>query len=286
MAKVIICIHGRANKPDAAELESWWKLSIDEGLGKNLGTSLGNVPLKLAYYSDIYYDSPLNPAEMDEPYIEAKSPLQPYRRRIVDRIRSAFGNLADNPLDWLEEHSAIFSRLARAVLERVMTDLGDYYSDAQRRAQTQKRLIDLIVEHRNDEILLISHSMGTIVAYDVLRNLGRSPEHAGTEVSHFVTMGAPLGLTAVQGNIMKHHNDRLRTPSCVTRNWINFSDPQDYVCLDSHLADEYEPNSKQIRVRDRMVCNEYVNKKGESNEHKSYGYLRTPEVSRMVARFL
>jgi triacylglycerol esterase/lipase EstA (alpha/beta hydrolase family) len=204
----------------------------------------------------------------------------------LDRIRGAFGNWADSPLDWLEESSAIFSKLSKKVLTKVMTDLGEYYSDATKRQKTQSRLIDLIHRHRNDEILLISHSMGTIVAYDVLRALGRSPNFTGVAVEHFVTMGSPLGLTAVKGNIVKDHNERLRTPSCVSRTWVNFSDPQDRVCMDSHLRDEYDRNSRRIKVQDVMVCNEYIGRNGESNEHKSYGYLRTPEVSKLVASFL
>lgn len=286
MAKVIIGIHGRANKPAQETLEDWWRKSIDEGLEKNLGASLGSTPVTLAYYRDIYFDTPLKVKKMDEPYLEAKTTPQPYRRRVLDRIRGAFGDWADNPLDWLEEHSAVFSKLSKKVLRKVMTDLGDYYSKAEKRQGTQNRLVDLIDKHRNDEILLISHSMGTIVAYDVLRALGRSPDFAGVAVEHFVTMGSPLGLTAVKGNIVQDHHERLRTPSCVSRTWVNFSDPQDYVCIDSHLRDEYDRNSRRIKVQDVMVCNEYVGKNDKSNEHKSYGYLRTPEVSKLVASFL
>jgi hypothetical protein len=286
VAKVIICIHGRANKPAPKTLEDWWRKSIDEGLNKNLGIGLGDVPVKLAYYSDVFYDKPQKVKDMDEPYLEAKTTPQPYHRRIMDRIRGAFGNWADNPLDWLEENSAMFSKLAKKVLRKVMTDLGAYYGNAEKRSQTQQSLIALIDDHRDDEILLISHSMGTIVAYDVLRQLGRSPDFAGITVEHFVTMGAPLGLTAVKGNIVQDHNERLRTPSCVSRTWVNFSDPQDFVCIDSHLRDEYDENSRRIKVSDVMVCNEYVDGNGNPNEHKSYGYLRTPEVSDLVSRFL
>jgi hypothetical protein len=58
------------------------------------------------------------------------------------------------------------------------------------------------------------------------------------------------------------------------------------IRIGSHLADEYDENSRRIGVRDVMVCNEYVSPSGGPNEHKSYGYLRTPEVSDHIARFL
>ena len=129
--------------------------------------------------------------------------------------------------------------------------------------------------------MIVAHSMGAIVAYDVLRLIGQRSPDTQIPVPHLVTIGAPLGLTPVKGEILKAHNGRLRTPSVVTRAWANFSDPDDYVCLDTHLADDYDSNSSGIEVRDRLVHNDYAD-----NPHKSYGYLRTPELSEHVARFL
>ena len=284
MAKVIIGIHGRSNKPESNTLRSWWKLSMEEGLNKNLDESLGNLEFEMAYYADVYYDAPDPDEENTEPYIKAEDgELKRYKRGILDRIRATAGNWLDNPLDWLEENSNLFSSLAKAVTKKVLKDLGKYYNEPASREKIMKRLQTLLAEHKDDEIILISHSMGTIVAYDVLRELGRSPDHQGIKIEHFITMGAPLGLTVVKGNIVDADKRKLRTPSCVANSWVNFSDPDDHVALDSHLADDYDPNSAGIKVKDVLVCNEYKGKDGKPNEHKSYGYLRTPEFSEHLA---
>jgi len=282
MSKVIICIHGRSNKPEPGTLRKWWKNSIDEGLKENATISLGSTELEMAYYADIHYiDGPVSDNKNKEPYKKAKKgAVKPYKEGVIDRIRKVAGNWFDTPIDWLEEHSHIFSALARSVSKRLLKDLGEYYSDKETRAKVNDRLTKLLLEHKDDEIILVSHSMGTIVAYEVLRELGRKREYPGFILEHFITMGSPLGLTVVKGNALGSYK-KLRTPSCVRGSWVNFSDPDDYVCLDSHLADDYESNSFAVKVKDILVCNDYP-----KNEHKSYGYLRTPEFSHHLSSLL
>jgi hypothetical protein len=282
MAKVIICIHGRSNKPEDGTLRNWWKNSVEEGLTQSTAALLGTTSFEMAYYADIHYvGGPVPDNENDEPYRKAKKgAIKDYQQGLIDRLRERSGNWLDNPVDWLEEHSHLFSALGRRVAKKVLEDLGEYYSDRAVRTRVNDRLRSLLVEHREDEIILVSHSMGCIVAYEVLRELGRSRDYPGFVLEHFVTMGSPLGLTVVKGNTLGTHG-RLRTPSCVRGSWVNFSAPQDFVALDAHLADDYLPNSFGIQVRDALICNDYP-----GNEHKSYGYLRTPEFSRHLASLL
>ena len=62
---------------------------------------------------------------------------------------------------------------------------------------------------------------------------------------------------------------------------------KDPVALDVHLWDDYAKNAGNIRVEDDLVLNDYPkNAKGDINHHKSYGYLRTPEVSKHIRDFL
>jgi hypothetical protein len=125
--------------------------------------------------------------------------------------------------------------------------------------------------------------MGSIVAYDVLRDIGRSEESMikNIKVEHFVTLGSPLGLTPVKGHILKNHNDKIRTPSCVNKNWKNFSDPQDLICFDSHLSDDYAVNSMGISVTDILVANDC-----KGDPHYIFGYLITPEFSAYLKDFM
>ena len=59
------------------------------------------------------------------------------------------------------------------------------------------------------------------------------------------------------------------------------------MAADIHLRDDYLENARGIRVEDDLVSNDYhAPGSGKANPHKSYGYLRAPELSRHVARFL
>ena len=138
--------------------------------------------------------------------------------------------------------------------------------------------------------MLIAHSMGTIIAYDVLRDIGQ--EDPAFEIAHFVTIGSPLGLPHVKAKIIEERDydgqgrERVRTPSVVSAKWVNYADRKDPVALDTYLSDDYGPNAKEIQVEDDLVMNGYLSPKGEPNHHKSYGYLRTPELSEHIRDFL
>ena len=145
-----------------------------------------------------------------------------------------------------------------------------------------------VVKHRDHEIMLIAHSMGTIISYNVLRDIGKTDKDF--KVPYFVTIGSPLGLSHVKNRI-KEDRKKARSPSIVTERWVNLSDRRDPVAFDMHLRDDFGPNTLGVRVVDDLVLNDYdyekhQGQKSDPNPHKSYGYLRTPEMSHLIAEFL
>jgi pimeloyl-ACP methyl ester carboxylesterase len=150
----------------------------------------------------------------------------------------------------------------------------------------RKRLADVLDQHKDDEIFLIAHSMGTIVAYDVL-----VLQLTHSEIDTFATIGSPLGIPTVISKIAAEYkkifNDSLKpsTPASVKRYWYNFSDVEDKVAMNYNLADDYEANESGIKAIDFTVNNNYI-MNGVKNPHKSFGYLRTPEFSKALFEFL
>ena len=283
MAKTIICIHGRLNKPQESTLINWWKSAIKEGLDKNTASSLNFPIIEMAYHADISYpDGPIPDDNVDYPYKRAKrGALKFYKEDLFDHLKETAGSILGDTFDRLFESYPILSETSQTILESYLEDLSKYYSDKVRREEINKRLKEILLHYKDNEIILVAHSMGSIIAYDVLRELGRDTAHPGFIVEHLFTIGSPLGLIPIKGNILNNHK-KLRTPSCVRTSWLNFSDPHDIVCcLDPYLKDDYEPNSSSIRVEDILVHNDYP-----GNEHSSYGYLRTPEFSNRLALLL
>ncbi len=305
MGKIIIGIHGLANKPKEGVLEGWWKKSIAEGLTKNCEIHDPDFKFKIVYWAKYLYKHPMHRDEAfsfdklynHEPYIEAqKGDLKTYQDSWKDTVRAGAFNIVGAAIDKLKKDFEM-DHLADEVLSKFLKDLAFYYDEKRLLKNSQgqmERASDVLKnelkmtlkEAKDKEIMLIAHSMGTIIAYDALRELGRSDNDV--KVSSFVTIGSPLGLPHVKHKIIEQcpYDPVVRTPSIVTESWVNFADRKDLVALDIHLRDDYKENGAGIRVQDDLVFNNYKNSEGEGNAHKSYGYLRTPELSRHVASFL
>jgi hypothetical protein len=116
--------------------------------------------------------------------------------------------------------------------------------------------------------VVIAHSLGTVIAYDVLSE----PGFAGRTVPLLVTLGSPLGYTEIQDVITKP----LRLPAPVQL-WANFADPLDVVALDTSLADEFQGAP---RIIDARVDNP------SPNNHAACGYLAASRVRSTVTAAL
>jgi hypothetical protein len=116
--------------------------------------------------------------------------------------------------------------------------------------------------------VVIAHSLGTVIAYDVLSE----PALAGRRVPLLVSLGSPLGYTEIQDVITKP----LRLPAPVQL-WANFADPLDVVALDTSLADEFQGAP---RIIDARVDNP------SPNNHAACGYLGASRVRSTVTAAL
>jgi len=284
MSKIIILIHGRSNKPQQSTLRRWWLNAMNDGL-EFIDAPLINesvTPADMAYYADVYHNQPELAADVAEPYLPPRDgEIKVYQDSLLDYLRDIGGEIVGAGIDAFESLTGVLWGVAEQVIEELLADLHAYYFDEIKREAIQQRLIEKIVQYQHNEIILISHSMGSIVAYDVLRRMGTDAQYNGIDVEHFVTLGAPLGFAPVKSKIVEQNNGQLRTPSIVSRSWSNFADGRDIVTLDTRLSDDFAPNSQGIKVIDDRVACDYPD-----NPHKSYGYLRTPEFSTLLSGLL
>ncbi len=274
MSKMIIGIHGLANKPAEKTLANWWEKSMLEGLQVNCKLSLDALDFESVYWADVMYKKP-DPAP--DKYRKAKKgELKYYDEGWIDYIRETLLDFGGDVVDSMKEMLGM-DALAEKVLKSKLKDLYRYYEKPTIRNELRARLRQVILDNKDKRLMIVAHSMGTIIAYDVLRELGR--EDSSLSIEHFVTIGSPLGLPHVKYKIMEE-SPLIRTPS-VVKKWSNLADRRDPVALDIHLRDDYEANYAGVRVNDDLVMNDW----GGIN-HKSYGYLRTPEFSDLLKNFI
>ncbi|MCU0980845.1 MAG: S8 family peptidase, partial [Pirellulaceae bacterium] len=170
--------------------------------------------------------------------------------------------------------------IARAFLERFLKDVAAYFYQPGIRKRIQDRLRAEIKRH-NEPFVLVSHSLGTIVAFEVLSD----PQLRRPDCSLLVTMGSPLGIQEVQ-EALQDLDNQLIVPARV-RAWHNFADRFDPVALDAGLGNDFKPRGATngaVRVIDRRILNERTVSLRQFNPHSSLGYLSHPDVRTVVHR--
>ncbi len=300
MSKIIIAIHGLGNKPPLGLLEKWWKRSLHDGL-KLIGRPHENFNFYMTYWADTLHSEPLDPTEtdpnrelfLDETYTEPNFPQvqkkKKLRRKIFDYLRNSFDKLLFKEIMDLNVES-----ITHSFVHYYFRDLEIYYSDKYLentdpprfpKDVIRERLVNALKKYDSKKICLIAHSMGSIIAYDVLMK-----EVPGINIDTFITIGSPLGQPPVLSKIKSEHNipqeEKLRMPDNISTAWYNLFDHDDQVAIVNNLSKNFSSNRNKITIQDLVVRNGYSNLSGTKNPHKSYGYLRTPEVALIIHEFL
>lgn len=132
-------------------------------------------------------------------------------------------------------------------------------------------------------VMLIGHSMGSIIAYDALWQL--SHEYADpVRIDLLLTLGSPLGQRLIQKKINGHADvGRWRYPTIV-RTWKNIFAVGDLTAIDPWFANDFEEMTDMDLVEDiedNEVWNSY-RLNGELNVHSEYGYLVNEKTAQIV----
>ena len=135
-------------------------------------------------------------------------------------------------------------------------------------------------------VLLVAHSMGSVIAYDALWEMSRD-ERDDLQVDLFLTMGSPLGQGYLQRRILGHdHSGRERYPANIRR-WVNLSAVGDMTAVNPFLKDDFEEMLELgliERIEDIEIFN-FFRHQGELNVHAEYGYLVNKVTAAAVAEW-
>jgi hypothetical protein len=169
----VVLVHGRAAQWEIPELmQRDWESALRYGL-ERVGSTIPrkDIDVRYAFYGDLWRPDFKQPL----PKIEG-----------APRRAQEFGlpGVSDISL-WFDEHVGV----GGALIDYLLRDLDDYYSDPEVRAGTNARLIDHLAGLKAGErAIVIGFSMGTLVAYDSLRADPKLP------VAALLTIGSPLAM--------------------------------------------------------------------------------------------
>ncbi|OBU42749.1 lipase/acyltransferase domain-containing protein [Photobacterium damselae] len=275
MRKRYIAIHGRSNKPPAHILEDSWLRAINDSRRHVNQPLINKSQFSMAYYADVFYQHPLyfdpEPYLPDIPTNHSPIPLavdEDHLSEMMEQNKWRLDNLFSAPL--LSEFGVyrILNYLSKPLLRYWLTDVYRYFHDPAFALEIEKPLIRLLHQYRHHSITLISHSLGTVIAYNVLQKLSAQRTTQDITIDKWITLGSPLGLASVKAQLKRNLQGSLAVPENVSA-WHNYSDKRDIVCIDGDLADDFAKNNSGVSVQDFQVVNAYP-----GNPHKSYGYLR------------
>jgi endonuclease G len=164
---------------------------------------------------------------------------------------------------------------SQLVIERFLTDVA-YYLDV---PQIRRLVLEIVVADvrraaaDHDRVVLLTHSLGTVVGYDVFDSIRNS-----VDVPLFITAGCPLGLPVVQRSLLPTAKVSGKRPGPavdgVAVPWLNAYDVRDFVALASPLAGFYTAPLQEERTFNA------------SDPHSIQDYLADPDVARPIGRVL
>ena len=177
------------------------------------------------------------------------------------------------PTHWLARP---LERNARTLFGQHLAEMAQYFCrGSELRHKIANRIYMESLYGRSFD-LVIGHSMGSIILIDMLQSGCLGP------VKNLVTIGSPLGLGVVRHALAEYYPAFEPLNTRYTGEWLNVSDPLDFVSLDATLDGEY-PGCK---VRDVYIENDALTPEGNSHPHSLYGYLRSDPVQDILRRSL
>ncbi len=192
------------------------------------------------------------------------------------------------PLPFLTGPRPTIGAIAQAIDQR--TDIGDlishhlfdsvarYLTFGAERDAIVARIVDQI-RAMNDTIVIAAHSLGSIVAYDLLRS---SPE-AQQSVSGLITFGSPLWLSSAREQIKLHFGDTA-FPEMLPR-WINVYDPDDPVAGDINLASLFPAADGRMVEDHRLPLTNGLGFRPR-DPHDPFAYAGSPAFARALHSLL
>lgn len=295
MGTTVVYVHGNGNKIREDLLKSQWDVAL-------FGQDMGSLS-RMAYWARVRYPEPLSDLVSDEIELLPVSPLddvaappavEPAEAFIAQTLRevAAWENvdMMDLGLEsWLRDMTytadalaagenitppqtssfealpfpqALRIRAFRELTRRTFVDVFAYFFGGFK--EQMRQVVRDALAAAEKPVVVLGHSLGSIIAYDVLRERRSS----SLQVPLFVTVGSPLGVAEVQDLVERP----LEVPASVAA-WLNASDARDMVALDHTIRPEYAPPEK---CTDVYVVN-------DSDNHHGIGeYLRTVAVRQPI----
>lgn len=285
----LILVHGRAQEnKDAKTIKQEWITAWEKGLSASgLVNPLDDDQIRFPYYGDTLAQmvGGKSADEAVEVIVKGPAPVsaeQDLMREMIAEIAAHEGVtdsdiraklaeavIAKGPANWGWVQGILsaldkIKPLSQALVSLVTADVSKYLTNTAIRTTIDNGVRSAVLAGK--EAVVVSHSLGTVVAYNVL--MSRTGAFPGVSVPLFVTLGSPLAVNAVKSRMQPH-----TFPKPVGK-WYNAMDPDDVVAL-------YPLTKKHFNTGGTIENHDKV-RNSTGNQHGISGYLDDPQVARRI----
>jgi hypothetical protein len=181
----------------------------------------------------------------------------------------------------------LIPHIANERLELHIRDLRRYVRNSNEIAEHTRQMLKIPLRAAAEAgrpILLIGHSMGSVIAWDSLWQLAHSDDdHVAVDL--FLTMGSPLGQHYIQRRLQGGAESGASRFVSGIRRWVNLTAVGDLTAIDPDLADDFAEmvDLGMVESIDDHVLHNYFRLDGTLNVHAEYGYLANDVTARLVS---
>ncbi|MBP0639444.1 hypothetical protein [Cupriavidus sp. AcVe19-6a] len=289
MSRQLVFIHGRSQEhKEADRLKADWIAAWKRGLAKSeLDIPIDEADIRFPYYGQALFDlaggapddqvadiivrGPMADADLQQKTFVLAVLQEVADETGVDPLADgAEGDLISRGVQNWEFVQGILRAIDRhipgssgASIALATSDVYQYLRNPGMRDRIETGIRPAL---RSDaETVIVSHSLGTVVAYNLLRRDGLALRW---KVPLFVTLGSPLGVTAIRKALRP-----IDAVPCVDH-WYNAMDERDVVALYPLNADHFDiapPIENNTRISNDTA-----------NRHGISGYLDDKEVAQRI----
>jgi len=180
----------------------------------------------------------------------------------------------------------LIPHIANERMELHLRDLRRYSKNKNDIAEHTRQMLKIPLRAAAEAqrpILLIAHSMGSVIAYDSLWQMAHN-HRDHLRIDQFLTMGSPLGQDFIQRRLQgRGESGERRYPNSIRR-WINLTSVGDLTAIDPMLADDFGEMLELGLVDsiENAELHNYFRLDGELNVHAEYGYLANDVTAKVI----
>ncbi|MFD8099834.1 trypsin-like serine peptidase [Nocardia fluminea] len=247
----VLYLHGRGQQGrDPVELRRNWTAGLNKGLTLAGLSPIDPADVHFPFYGDQLVESmdtreavDSGPALYESLVAEAAHragmpdagdlPADPRERELFGGFGAVVLGRLHDQLGWIAARSGLDSALIGAIFKDVAAYLDD--------ERVRKGVLDTVLADvpSDGELILVSHSLGTVVAMDLLTQLPRE-----LTVGLLVTAGSPLGMDGVYRRLLTGGPSR---PERVGE-WLNTWYAGDPIAIGCPLRQAWGPDLRDLPV--------------------------------------